>query len=450
MHFINKKQFPNIPFDNSELLYKELSQAEYEETKKMLESKQFQAFYKNYIVPTWIINTKELEINHNNESNFFLVQQLPQMISYPFEWSFNMLKDAALLLLSIVKEGMNLNFGICTGSAYSVSYINGEMKFNDMLSVTDNISNKPWAGYYQFLQEFLFPLLLTSLSGINFNTWWRGTLHGISLDEIQKLLAKYDQFTDILKSLNLPTENDYKLDISLLNKEESINTIDQLHHLIITLEPNYSEQQLHWIAYTKDNDYNNFDVKAKKDFIIKGLKHLKVRRAIDIGSNTGYYSNLLMNDVEHVVSIDLESACIDTIYSSLKVSTNEKITPLVCNLLNPSADSGYGFIEYKNIFARAKADFFLALAVMHHITVPTHISLSQFVRSLKLIASSGVIEWISPEEDMNKRALIKENHRHKNYNWNNFVSLIEKDFKIIDTTDLHSGYRRLCLLGPKD
>ena len=446
MHFLNNKKIPNIPFDNSELLYKELSKAEYEDVKKILENKQFQTLYKNYIIPTWTINTKELEIDHDNESIFFLVQQSPKMISYPFEWSFNMLKDAALLLLTIVKKSM---FNICTGSAYSISYINGEMKFNDILSVTDNISNKPWAGYYQFLQEFLFPLLLTSLSGINFSIWWRGTLRGISLDEIQKLLAKYDQFTDILKRLKLPTENDYKLDISLLNKEDSINTIDQLYHLISTLEPLYSEQQLHWIAYEKNKDYNSSDIKAKEDFIISGLKHLKARRVIDLGSNTGYYSNLLTNDAEHVVATDLEPACIDTIYSSLKASTNKKITPIVCNLLNPSADSGYGFAEYKNIFTRANADFFLALAVMHHITVPTHISLSQFVKSLKLIAGSGIIEWISPEEEMNKRALVKENHRYKNYNWNNFVNLIERDFEIIDTIDLHSGHRTLCLLGPK-
>jgi hypothetical protein len=446
VHFLNNKKIPNIPFDNSELLYKELSKAEYEDVKKILENKQFQTLYKNYIIPTWTINTKELEIDHDNESIFFLVQQSPKMISYPFEWSFNMLKDAALLLLTIVKKSM---FNICTGSAYSISYINGEMKFNDILSVTDNISNKPWAGYYQFLQEFLFPLLLTSLSGINFSIWWRGTLRGISLDEIQKLLAKYDQFTDILKRLKLPTENDYKLDISLLNKEDSINTIDQLYHLISTLEPLYSEQQLHWIAYEKNKDYNSSDIKAKEDFIISGLKHLKARRVIDLGSNTGYYSNLLTNDAEHVVATDLEPACIDTIYSSLKASTNKKITPIVCNLLNPSADSGYGFAEYKNIFTRANADFFLALAVMHHITVPTHISLSQFVKSLKLIAGSGIIEWISPEEEMNKRALVKENHRYKNYNWNNFVNLIERDFEIIDTIDLHSGHRTLCLLGPK-
>lgn len=450
MHFLNNKQIPNIPFDNSELLYKELSKGEYEDVKKILENKQFQILSNNYIIPTWAINTKELKINHDNESTFFLVQQSPKMISYPFEWSFNMLKDAALLLLALVKESMNLKFSISTGSAYSISYINGEMKFNDMLSVTDNISNKPWAGYYQFLQEFLFPLLLTSLSGINFSIWWRGTLRGISLSEIQKLLVKYDQFTNILKCLNLPTENDYKLEIALLNKEDSINKIDQLNHLINTLEPSYSEQQLHWIAYEKNNDYNNSDIKAKENFIIKGLKHFKVQRVIDLGSNTGYYSNLLVKDVEHVVATDLEPACIDTIYSSLKASTNKKITPIVCNLLNPSTDSGYGFTEYKNIFTRANADFFLALAVMHHITVPTHISLSQFVKSLKLIANSGIIEWISPEEEMNKKALVKENHRHKNYNWNNFVNLINKDFQIMDTMDLHSGHRTLCLLGPKN
>ncbi len=88
------------------------------------------------------------------------------------------------------------------------------------------------------------------------------------------------------------------------------------------------------------------------------------------------------------------------------------------------------------------------LAFMHHIT-PIHIDLDVFVKSLKNIAKSGVIEWISPEEEMLKKELKKEKYRHKRYDWNYFVSLIKEDFEILETVDVHNGYRKLCLLGPK-
>jgi hypothetical protein len=47
-------------------------------------------------------------------------------ISYPYEWSFNQLKDAALVTLQIQK--MALKYGMCLkdASAYNIQFRNGK------------------------------------------------------------------------------------------------------------------------------------------------------------------------------------------------------------------------------------------------------------------------------------------------------------------------------------
>jgi hypothetical protein len=429
------------------LIYRELSRAQYDEVKSILENKGIQnLILQKNIVPTWV---KEDVSDTEKSYILLLIQEKPRMVSYPFEWSFHMLKDAALLYLTVVKECMKLNLSLNTGRANSVLFLNGKMQFNDVLEITNSSSEDLWPGYREFLETFLFPLLFNSKFGVDFSIWWRGTLRGLSFAEAKKLLKDCDQFNDIVLKLELPKEDDYKSEIIFADRGNAVGLIDELINFTSKIEQKYSQQELHWIDYQKNNDYSDPDVKAKEIFVVNGLKQLGAQCVIDLGANTGHYSKLLQDYVSHVISIDCESACIDALYASLKDSQNTKITPMLCNMLNPSADLGYDLKEYCNFFTRANADFFLALAVMHHITVPTHISLQKFIKSLKNIAPGGVIEWVSPEEEMSKKELTKTKHRNKDYNWDNFISLVNEDFQVIDILNLHSEHRTLCLLGPK-
>ena len=63
-------------------------------------------------------------------------------ISYPYEWSFSQLKDAALLTLQLQKRA--LQFGLCLkdASAYNVQFHHGRPIFIDTLSLEPGPSSR--------------------------------------------------------------------------------------------------------------------------------------------------------------------------------------------------------------------------------------------------------------------------------------------------------------------
>src|SRR5690606_22540322 len=95
-------------------------------------------------------------------------------ISYPYEWTFSMLKDAARLhldlLLAAVPEGIITK----DGTAYNLQWRGAQPVFIDSGSCERRREGEPWAGYRQFCQTLLSPLLLQSHLDIGFRLWLRG------------------------------------------------------------------------------------------------------------------------------------------------------------------------------------------------------------------------------------------------------------------------------------
>jgi hypothetical protein len=433
---------------NEKLFHKKLSEEEYTDLSKLLKKDEVQELIKlNYIVPSWV----HTETNKTDGSNNFLLTQLrPTVLTYSYEWSLNMLKDAALCMLATVKKCLSFNLIINSNDVDSILYLNGKMQFSNLLAITEQTPNNQWPGYQDFLKGFLFPLLLSSITGIEVHVWLQSYNKGVPYVDINKLLKNNKEFKSMKNMLNLPDAENYKAEISLSTQHNIDQVIDMLTDIITSLEPNYSKQELHWNAYQKNNDYLTNDVKLKEKFLLEGVKRLQPKKIIDLGSNTGHYSRFLCNEVSHVVAVDSVSSCIDDLYCSLRTSNYlNKITPVVCNILSPSPSKGFNLLEYEDFFLRLNTDFFVVLAVMHHLTIPANISFEQFVVLLKKLGSGGVVEWISPDEDMSKEELSKPKNRHKIYDWDQFLSLVTVHFELIDSLTLHGGSRILCLLGEK-
>ncbi|MFB3123196.1 MAG: SAM-dependent methyltransferase, partial [Candidatus Binatia bacterium] len=90
-------------------------------------------------------------------------------VSYPYEWSFSQLKQAALLTLEVQKESLLRGMTLKDASAYNVQFYEGKPIFIDTLSFEQHEEGKPWVGYKQFCEHFLAPLALTSYRDIRLN-----------------------------------------------------------------------------------------------------------------------------------------------------------------------------------------------------------------------------------------------------------------------------------------
>ena len=103
-------------------------------------------------------------------------------ISYPYEWSFSMLKAAALQTLRIQGIALKNNFSLRDASAFNIQFVNNQPIFIDTLSFEPLNPALPWMAYGQFCRHFLAPLALMALIDIRLGGLLREHIDGIPLD----------------------------------------------------------------------------------------------------------------------------------------------------------------------------------------------------------------------------------------------------------------------------
>ena len=116
-----------------------------------------------------------------------LPEQLP-FISYPYEWCFDQLKDAALLVLDIVKESIQHGFMLKDATPFNVQFYKGKPVWIDTLSFEVYDPSKPWIAYRQFCECFLFPLYLGRYLKTDIHKTLSTYLEGIPASLTSKLL----------------------------------------------------------------------------------------------------------------------------------------------------------------------------------------------------------------------------------------------------------------------
>jgi hypothetical protein len=360
-----------------------------------------------------------------------------------------MLKNAALLTLDLMLKCLENGFILKDGSAWNITIHNGKMCFFDVLSIGYYRDGQTWDGYGQFCEEFLYPLMIKSRLGVDFQSFFRGSLKGISsklaagimpLRSIfQPGVLKHVFLRNFLESSKPVSSGQVKGNCRML-KSGLINLIKFLKEVVLGLrsKSKYSV----WLGYDDCNSYKDVDTKAKEDFVSAFLNN-GIKSLIDLGCNTGHYSCSLSPNLTKVFACDVDSDCIDVVFKRACPT----VIPVVLDLMNPSPSCGWALTERKSIYERlGKQDGFLALALVHHICIANNVPLDCFVRLLSSLASSGVLEWVSKEDPMVKVLLRNRDDVFQDYTWDNFKNAVQKYFKILKTQDINDGTRTLCLL----
>ncbi|MEB3702970.1 Putative methyltransferase [Candidatus Bealeia paramacronuclearis] len=329
----------------------------------------------------------------------------------------------------------------------------GKPCFYDILSIDSYQDGQPWEGLTQFLQEFLYPLMIQSYHGIDFQPLWRATQHGIPVSLLYKTLSKRDLFKrgvfkyvflhEKLYSHKAVAEAKIKKEFSSTTfpKAALLNMISNLRQCIVSLT--ITKDSSVWKKYDDQNTYESEDVKKKERFIDEVLSEIKPNSLLDLGCNTGRYSFIATKKIDRVVACDLDPTCVDYIYHK----DNPKILPLVLNLMTPSPAMGWCLTERKDVFSRIKVDSFLALALMHHLCITYNVPLESFVKFLRSIAPCGIVEWVDKQDPMVQFLLRNRTDIFENYTWENFELYVKKYFDIKKIVSLNKGNRKILFLG---
>ena len=399
----------------------------------------------------FLINPKEVNEEFKNFKSedfcYFLEHEKLDYISYPYEWGFYQLKEAALHHLNFQIFLLERDAVLIDSSAFNIQFRNNKPIFIDVLSIDRYVEGDYWKGHSQFLQQFLNPLLLRSLKGISFNDWYKGNLDGIKTSELNNLLSLKDKISFnvffsvvLLSKMQNQNTKDPKEAIKKINKKKPLSKnsykglLIQLKNWITKLKP--VQQKTEWDTYSVSNTYDKNQETQKIKVIKTFSEKVKPSLLADIGCNDGLYSfESLKSGCSKAIGFDIDINAIDRAYNnSLKNGLN--FLPLYFNATNPSARLGWYEKERESFIDRLNFDAVIALAFEHHLALAQNIPLEETVRWIMNIGKRGLIEYVDKMDETVQRMLSIKGDIFPNYNQENFEKNILINGKIINKTIL--------------
>jgi hypothetical protein len=372
-------------------------------------------------------------------------------VSYPYEWSFGQLQDAASLTLEIQRRALRKGFTLRDSSAYNVQFQAGRPVFIDTLSFEPLEEGKPWAAYKQFCEHFLLPLSLMSQVDIRCGTLLRSYVDGIPLDFGSRLLPRrsWASLSTMLHiHLHAWAQSRYAgaaVSSAAKGKAMSRNALLRLTENLgsairkLSWRPAGTE----WADYTTDNNYSEAAARSKRDTVMAHLGGLGAQKVWDLGANTGEYSRAAREVAEQVVSFDVDPAAVERNYRRVRAEGESRILPLLLDLTNPSPAQGWAGHERLSLEERGPADTVLALALIHHLAIGHNLPLERIAGYLRRLGRRLIIEFVPKSDTQVRRLLLSRPDIFPEYTKEGFEAAFSRHYNIESISKIDDSERWL-------
>ena len=379
-------------------------------------------------------------------------------ISYPYEWSFSQLKDAALVTLRLQKLALSRGMSLKDASAYNIQFVGGQPQLIDTLSLENYAEGTPWVAYRQFCQHFLAPLALMAYTDVRINSLLESNIDGIPLPLASALLPMRTKLKfSILIHLHLHARAQIKnadLDISKNHKKANfrkrslLGLLDSLKSCIEGLHWSPSGTEWH-DYYQSNNNYEEESFNHKGEVVEQWLSQNNCSSVWDLGANTGRFSQIAAKYADHVVAWDVDPGCVEQNYLNLKKSKDRKILPLYQDLTSPSPSIGWANQERDSFSERANVDMILALGLVHHLAISNNLPLGMLADYFSSMSEYSIIEFVPKDDSQVKKLLRTRKDIFDSYNEDRFVQEFSKVYEIIEKKVVSGTLRTLYLMKSK-
>lgn len=381
-------------------------------------------------------------------------------ISYPYEWTFSMLRDAALLQLDIAMESIERGLMLKDATPYNVQFIGSKPVFIDIGSFEELPEGEPWVGYRQFCMLFLYPLMFQAHRDLPFHPWLRGSIDGIEPIDAIKVFSLRDRLkpgvflhTSLHARLDRRAKRSGPGSAEANAKKREVKPDAVKAHLAsmrrLVSKLRWKAGETAWSGYRQDNTYSGEDDRVKQEFVGSVVEAERPGVTWDMGCNDGAYSRIAEKSSDLVVAFDFDHATVEALYRSLRTEGNEKILPLVGNIADPSPGLGWRGLERKTLEERRRPDLVLALALIHHVSISANIPIAEFLDWAASLGSTLVIEFPKRDDPM-VEALLANKHEGANsdYRLDHFERELESRFGVERRVELPSGSRVMFVARP--
>ncbi len=383
--------------------------------------------------------------------------QAVDFLTWPYEWPFSMLQDAALLQLHLLDTSVRHGWILKDATPFNIQWQGTRPVFIDIPSFVPWENGAYWQGYRQFCATFLTPLLLTAHLDIPFQPLLRSWPEGIPPEEAAKWFYGLQRFKrGVLSHVWFPSQAERGLRrrraprAGRSRRRQSptmlLALLDSLQRLVDRLS--YGSARSDWAQYAETHSYSEDDFARKKGFIARHAAAQCPGLTWDLGANTGTYSRIAAQHSRLVVAVDADQDAVEMLYHAARDGGQRNILPLVMDMANLSPDQGWAGRERAAFDRRASPDLVLCLALVHHLRVAANIPLPLFFAWLRGLDAPVLIEFVGRNDEMFRQLTENKQEEYADYTAANFEAEVNRAFAIRDRLALKGGKREMFLLEP--
>jgi hypothetical protein len=362
-------------------------------------------------------------------------------VSYPYEWPFSMLKDAALLQLGLCRRALRADLALKDATPYNVQWRGTRPVFIDVGSFERLRPAEPWTGYRQFCMLFLYPLMLQAYKDLPFHAALRGSLDGIAPHHARAVLSGERFRKGVLSNVVLHARledryadvagRDVKRELKRagFSKELLDANFGKLEKLVARLE--WKPGETAWTGYGEDNSYDDAAAARKAAFVREAAARRRVQLAWDVGCNDGTYARIAAEQADVVVALDADHATVEALYRRLREERRTDVLPLVMSVTDPSPDLGWRGRERASLERRGTPELTLCLALVHHVCITSNVPVRELLDWLRSLDTTLVIEFPDRADPMVARLLSgKRDGSNPDYERATFERALEERFTV--------------------
>lgn len=380
-------------------------------------------------------------------------EMLP-FVSYPYEWCFSQLKDAARTTLRVQDAALRHGMILKDASAYNIQFRHGRPIFIDTLSFVRYEEGKPWVAYRQFCCHFLAPLALMSRTDHRLGSLFRVFLDGVPLGLASRALPWRTRLDlGLLTHVHLHARAEARFADRAAARDRAEAKVSRrgLEGILASLRS--AIEKLRWRAggtvwadYYADTNYSEGARRDKEEQLLRLLGDRRYRMIWDLGANTGEYSRIASRLADAVIAFDLDPAAVERNYLQCQADGPAGILPLVQDLTNPSPGIGWAGVERAPLAERGAPDCVLALALIHHLAIGNNVPLPRIAEYLAGLAPRLILEFVPKRDSQIQRMLSSRQDIFADYHRRGFEEAFGPHFEIRENVQLAESERRLYLL----
>ena len=439
-------------FTDKGILYRQINRAYSNDYARLMDSGLYDKLVKANLLIPHVETDIRTERSRSAEAFKIIQPERVPFISYPYEWSFSQLKDAALATLSIQKRAMKLDMSLKDASAYNIQFVHGKAVLIDTLSFEIYKEGEPWVAYKQFCQHFLAPLALMAYRDVRLSQLLRVYIDGVPLDLASELLPTKTKFNfGLLTHIHIHAGAQKKYSDKVVAPRKGGMSRQSLTGLIESLESTikkltWKPAGTEWGNYYEDTNYTDLAFEHKKQLVHEWSVEKKPVLVWDLGGNTGIFSREAASSGAFTVSFDIDPAAVEQNYRTVKSKKEQNVLPLVLDLTNPSPALGWDNAERDSFGARGPVDMALALAVIHHLAISNNVPLPQLVNFFAARCKWLVIEYVPKSDSQVQKLLTSREDIFPNYTREGFEAAFSACFTIHKSESVRDSERTLYLM----